>query len=654
MPKVKRKSTGRPPPPRRRRAKNTPSTQEPGCTIENLPAYDYEALDHSAPQFRIFTLEPAEDRDSPLRGVLRIENFSPTSEGQQSYEAVSYVWGAQPKAWPLFVAGATLPLSSNLAQALRYIRHSSQPRQLWIDALCINQSSSREKNHQVRQMYQIFAQATRVLIWLGESDEDSEYALTHLEGLTGALRLDIPRIAKLFTRPWWSRVWTFQEGLAASGDSLVLCGQRTVAWQTVLQALGDLLKCARRYPDAALHRFRYFLEVNRLRRSAQEVHLDRLVFASSYREATDPRDYVYALLGLVNDMSYESIDLDYSKSVSWAFQQAMVSMIRSRKDLDILVSKLMLKRTTKISWCIQFSITEDLQQVDTLHLHRRFGTTDDGATTGRRFQWIKHNPYKGRIKLPGTIVGRIGFSTMCEKYDKSCNLSENEVKFLRFMRIKTLWAKWIWKTRLDSSQASAKVAAGDIWRVIANGQHIEYILDEAPVLEDIYAALAVLSQLELDLIDQLVAWVDIATGEPTEMSKYMQRYEDKCGQVQKYNTKLQEELQSMFMGHVCLNAKALMGTPFEKVWRTLCGFAKICSQEVAIFSTDTRYIGSGSADIRRGDHVCILFGSKLPLVLRPSTEGTYRIIDAVYVDGIMGGEFLRDESGYKVTNFVVE
>ena len=654
MPKVKRKSTGRAPPPRRRRATNTPSTREPRCTIEDIPAYEYEALDHSAPQFRIFTLEPAEDRDSPLRGALRIEKFLPTSEAQQSYEAVSYVWGAQQKAWPLFVAGATLPLSSNLAQALRYIRHPSQPRQLWIDALCIDQSSSREKNHQVRQMYQIFAQATRVLIWLGESDEDSEYALTHLEGLTGALRLDIPRIAKLFTRPWWSRVWTFQEGLAANGDSLVLCGQRTVAWQTVLQALGDLLKCARRYPDAALHRFRYFLEVNRLRRSAQEVHLDRLVFASSYREATDPRDYVYALLGLVNDTSYESIDLDYSKPVSWAYQQAMVSMIRSRKDLDILVSKLMLKRTTKISWCIQFSITEDLQQVDVLHLHRRFGTTDDGATTGRPFQWIQHNPYKGRIKLPGTIVGCIRVSTMCQKYAKSCLLSENEVKFLRFMRTQTLWAKGVWRQRLDCSQASAKVAAGDMWRVVANGQHIEYILDEAPVLEDIYAALAVLSQLDLYLIDQLVAWVDIATGEPTEMPKYMQRYEDKCGQVQKYNTKLQEELQSMFMGHVCLNAKALMGTPFDKVWRTFCNLAKICSQEVTIFRTDTRYIGSGSADIRYGDYVCILFGSKLPLVLRPGTEGTYKIIDAVYVDGIMGGEFLRDGSGYKVTNFVIE
>jgi hypothetical protein len=364
---------------------------------------------------------------------------------------------------------------------------------------------------------------------------------------------------------------------------------------------------------------------------------------------------VYALLGLVNDTSYESIDLDYSKPVSWAYQQAMVSMMRSRKDLDILVSKLMLKRTTKISWCIQFSITEDLQQMDVLHLHRRFGTTDDGSTTGRRLQWIKHNPYKARIKLPGTIVGCIKLIATCPKYDESCNLSENEIKFLRFMRTQTLWAKnGIWKTRLNSSQASAKVAAGDIWRVIANGQHIEYILDEAPVLEDIYAALAVLSQLELDLIDQLVAWVDIATGEPTEMPKYMQRYEDKCGQVQKYNTKLQEELQSMFMGHVCLNAKALMGTPFDKVWRTLCNLAKICSQEVTIFSTDTGYIGSGSADIRRGDYVCILFGSKLPLVLRPSTEGTYRIIDAVYVDGIMGGEFLRDESGYKVTNFIIE
>lgn len=59
---------------------------------------------------------------------------------------------------------------------------SSEPRVLWVDAICINQSNPDEKNHQVRQMYRIYSSASRVLIWLGNADRDNRYALQNLEG----------------------------------------------------------------------------------------------------------------------------------------------------------------------------------------------------------------------------------------------------------------------------------------------------------------------------------------------------------------------------------------------------------------------------------------------------------------------------------------
>jgi len=42
---------------------------------------------------------------------------------------------------------------------------------LWIDAVCINQHSDDEKNHQIPLMRCIFSQAHMVLGWLGEAPE---------------------------------------------------------------------------------------------------------------------------------------------------------------------------------------------------------------------------------------------------------------------------------------------------------------------------------------------------------------------------------------------------------------------------------------------------------------------------------------------------
>jgi hypothetical protein len=38
---------------------------------------------------------------------------------------------------------------------------------LWVDALCINQEDTTERNHQVMQMGAIYEKAKRVVVWLG-------------------------------------------------------------------------------------------------------------------------------------------------------------------------------------------------------------------------------------------------------------------------------------------------------------------------------------------------------------------------------------------------------------------------------------------------------------------------------------------------------
>jgi hypothetical protein len=89
------------------------------------------------------------------------------------YEALSYMWGPPAPLKPIQINYNTTHVRENVWSALNHLRLDSEPRHLWIDALCINQQDTLERNHQVGQMGRIYREAQRVVVWLGESDAES-------------------------------------------------------------------------------------------------------------------------------------------------------------------------------------------------------------------------------------------------------------------------------------------------------------------------------------------------------------------------------------------------------------------------------------------------------------------------------------------------
>jgi hypothetical protein len=84
---------------------------------------------------------------------------------------LSYVWGTEKAPDPILLDGQPFYITENLKDALIMIQHGSKKeRVLWIDAICINQNDSLERNAQVRQMRHIYSSARRVLVWLGDDD----------------------------------------------------------------------------------------------------------------------------------------------------------------------------------------------------------------------------------------------------------------------------------------------------------------------------------------------------------------------------------------------------------------------------------------------------------------------------------------------------
>lgn len=112
---------------------------------------------------------------------LRVELVETPLDDSVAYEALSYVWGedAQSPRRRIFCEDKTLPVTENCRAALLQLR-TPETRILWIDAICTDQTSLAERNHQVRLMGEIYSRAWRVLIWLGKGSADSDLALEYL------------------------------------------------------------------------------------------------------------------------------------------------------------------------------------------------------------------------------------------------------------------------------------------------------------------------------------------------------------------------------------------------------------------------------------------------------------------------------------------
>lgn len=100
-----------------------------------------------------------------------------------SYEALSYTWGSNLTTEHIRLNGKDFWVTENLHAALRALRHDTEDRCLWIDAVCINQEDIPEKNYEVLRMLHIYENAKRAVVWLGDASDDSGLAMDHLTSL---------------------------------------------------------------------------------------------------------------------------------------------------------------------------------------------------------------------------------------------------------------------------------------------------------------------------------------------------------------------------------------------------------------------------------------------------------------------------------------
>jgi len=152
------------------------------CKDCDLPFFQYQDLRFEPKQFsiRLIKLHPARIPEADIV----IELLKNDTE-RPSYDAVSWCWGKGGWERPVRArcegGDYCLRISANLESALRHLRFTDKFRTLWIDAICIDQSNSVEKNKQVPMMSEIYGKAQRVCVWLGDGDDNSAKAIKFIK-----------------------------------------------------------------------------------------------------------------------------------------------------------------------------------------------------------------------------------------------------------------------------------------------------------------------------------------------------------------------------------------------------------------------------------------------------------------------------------------
>jgi hypothetical protein len=188
-----------------------------------MPQYPNPPLSRKPNIIRLIRLLPSKDEGEPLRCELFEYDLRALHTRNHLYEALSYVWGGEKKPKSIIITGnqkgdQELAVTQNLFTALLRLRDSDFSRVLWVDAICINQTDDNEKEHQIQFMAAIYAKASRVIIWLGEAQEnDQALESIRIAGARSANPLNIEtsqrEIIQLLGRPWFQRIWVRKEKL---------------------------------------------------------------------------------------------------------------------------------------------------------------------------------------------------------------------------------------------------------------------------------------------------------------------------------------------------------------------------------------------------------------------------------------------------------
>lgn len=352
--------------------------------MDSSTASPYLPIQSNLREIQLVHIQPNADFSAQLVCDLEITTIA----SAPPYKCLSYAWGEPNFTQEILLNNRPWKITWNLEDAMKHIRLENNIEVIWIDAISIHQSDLEERAAQVNMMREIYSYCQTDILWLGHADPIIEKAIeniNHYSDLVESSKIALPGnyqgtlgrdILDEKCKPWnpntigiqllegkssvWRRIWIVQE-LCNAPKILLLRGHLRLDWEKVERLLEllwhpkDLASCSkllsiiqqRKLPRSGLDLF------------PKETSLDHVLKRFRTREATDPRDRMFGLLGLAP--AIPGVEVDYRKNIRTVYVETSFHLLNNTRNLDIIIGghwskshSSEYKETSFPSWAINF------------------------------------------------------------------------------------------------------------------------------------------------------------------------------------------------------------------------------------------------------------------------------------------------------------
>ncbi|KAK4666343.1 hypothetical protein QC763_404730 [Podospora pseudopauciseta] len=274
-------------------------------------------------------------------------------------------------------------VTQNLEIALRHLRDTEEWISMWIDAICIDQQNVAERSHQVAFMGEIYRKAAKTYVWVGPFADDSDEAMEWVDLIGGSINVDwgdemmkttdllektkyapmadasVPyefewpwpllNLCHFTNREYFTRLWVRQE-VKLSQNKVLVCGFKQLDWHF----FATFARWMAVKPYTCVDEYGVWSqEMEKKYKAGSELvsnicaklydgaflSFDRLRFDNSKLNWKDPRDAIYANLGLLPP-EYRQLGIkpDYDKNPAAIFTDFAVRVATKLRSLGFLES----------------------------------------------------------------------------------------------------------------------------------------------------------------------------------------------------------------------------------------------------------------------------------------------------------------------------
>ncbi|KAK4610570.1 Heterokaryon incompatibility protein 6, OR allele [Fulvia fulva] len=573
----------------------------------------YQALDSSKQEIRILIVDT---QDFYSDGTLscRLEIASLLDEPRPYFEALSWTWGDPTHSKYITIDGHKVGVSANAEEVLRHVCYEQKHGRVWLDAVCINQSDLHERGQQVSMMDEIYSRTARVLVWLGQEDETTEKALRNIDQILAQCQkltngfqsleqrllqeyssrphsevplpqCDWPAILKFYAAPWFFRVWVHQEVMLCK-EALVFQGRHSRSWFDISLAAqwlshSNFRQYSRHMTDDP------GLGVDKASRiwrfTRQPPGATGYLSMTMYLGATDPRDKVYGILGLLRSVGNDTFKLtsSYEASLRDVYTKATKLAIHA----DGLAAVELAQGLVPVS---------EGQELE----------SDDSPWPS----WVPH--YNWRDYRPGG-------SPAMPDLPLQIGAAGSEPLRLRF----------------DDDNADILTLGGCVVDTITKLGSIldmDLILSASRIAKEVSDCRAMVPLVpDLDFALTMVQGLDYNRTRPSEHI---------MNQFPAFAQECRAKLTGQCHAELLHDDDSL--TYFSNIAWDYANTINVHSRNRRFFVTEKGYMGTSFPKTQVGDKVCILYGSTMPFVLR-KVEERWRLLGTAYVHDIMEGEYVQ-------------